>query len=512
MKVTSFPWFASHEFSLSWRDLYAMLSGNKKGRGGKIIFVLALIIAGLHLLAYAMLSPYFSANAPTGTSEKQTLIMISGFLLLPISLMASQAMESITRAFYTRSDLELILSSPAPATKLFTIRMAAIAFATTSLTLTVCAPALNVLAYIDHAGWLLGYAVILGSGLIATSFGILLTMAMFKLLGPKKTRLLAQIFAAIVGACFVVGIQIFAIASIGSISRVELLNSEYLSNILPDLESIIWLPAKAASGDISSALIFAVIAVFTFGLCLLAFAGKFGKTVLKASSVDFSEGAKTSKEIRFKAKSASAVLRQKEWKLLLRDKWLFSQTLMQLFYLLPPAFMLWQGFGQNQSSAFVMVPVLVMAAGQLAGGLAWLAISGEDAPELVTTAPVGKDAIIRAKVEAVLIAVGIVTIPLLLILALLSPMATLIGAFCVVASSISATIIQLWFKTQAKRSNFRRRQTSSRVATVGEAFSSILWAATSGLWIAGANIAMFSAILTISILLVVWAISPANRK
>ena len=45
-------------------------------------------------------------------------------------------------------------------------------------------------------------------------------------------------------------------------------------------------------------------------------------------------------------------------------------------------------FGKESGAYVVVVPVLVMAAGQLAGGLAWLAISGEDAPDLVATAPV----------------------------------------------------------------------------------------------------------------------------
>ncbi|WP_204307097.1 hypothetical protein, partial [Klebsiella aerogenes] len=67
--------------------------------------------------------------------------------------------------------------------------------------------------------------------------------------------------------------------------------------------------------------------------------------------------------------------------------WLMSQTLMQMLYLLPPALLLWQSFGEGGNPAPLIVPVLVMAAGQLAGGLAWLAISGEDAPDLVATAP-----------------------------------------------------------------------------------------------------------------------------
>ena len=41
--------------------------------------------------------------------------------------MISQAMELITRAFYARSDLDLILASPVDSNKLFGVRIAAIA-------------------------------------------------------------------------------------------------------------------------------------------------------------------------------------------------------------------------------------------------------------------------------------------------------------------------------------------------------------------------------------------------
>ncbi|MEZ5799935.1 MAG: hypothetical protein R3D29_05025 [Nitratireductor sp.] len=70
-----------------------------------------------------------------------------------------------------------------------------------------------------------------------------------------------------------------------------------------------------------------------------------------------------------------------------------------------PAFMLWHGYGTNGAVPTVVVPVLVMAAGQLSGGLAWLAISGEDAPQLVATAPVTR-MILRAKIEASLRSLG----------------------------------------------------------------------------------------------------------
>ena len=52
------------------------------------------------------------------------------------------------------------------------------------------------------------------------------------------------------------------------------------------------------------------------------------------------------------------------------------------------------------------------------------------------------------------------------------------AAFVLLAAG-AATAIQLWFRVQARRSQFRRRQTSSRIATFAEAFSSVGWAATS---------------------------------
>jgi ABC-2 type transport system permease protein len=57
---------------------------------------------------------------------------------------------------------------------------------------------------------------------------------------------------------------------------------------------------------------------------------------------------------------------------------------------------------------------------------------------------------------------------------MLSPTVGLIAVVTIPDSLVSAKMIQLWFRMQAKHSNFGRRQTSSRVATVAEALSSIL--------------------------------------
>ena len=504
----SYRWFAAHEFRLAWRDLYSMMSGNRPGRGSRILMVSILISLGLHFLAWAALRKTVANGIIV---DVPTLLMVSGFLLLPVSLMASQAMESITRAFYTRSDLELILASPAPATKLFAVRMIAIALGATSLTLLVTAPAINMLALGDQPGWLYAYPVVFAFGLMATSFAILLTMGLFTLIGPSKTRLIAQIVAAVVGAGFVIGIQLVAIISIGSMSRLQFLQSDFLIESAPDITSALWLPALGAMGNGSAAMMLFGVGVILFGVTLMLTAGSYGRIVLKAASIDLASGPVKQSKVNFRKMSAAAMLRRKEWKLLRRDKWLMSQTLMQLLYLIPPAFMLWHSFGQGSSMTLVVVPVIVMAAGQLAGGLSWLAISGEDAPELVTTAPITSGQVVRAKVEAILISVAFIAAPLIAGIALLSVHSALIAIVCVAASVVSATAIQLWFKAQARRSNFRRRQTSSRMATMAEAFSSILWAGTSAIWIAGSWAAIAVAIMVLGILAFTWWMSPARQ-
>ena len=149
-----------------------------------------------------------------------------------------------------------------------------------------------------------------------------------------------------------------------------------------------------------------------------------------------------------------------------------------------------------------------MAAGQLAGGLAWLTISGEDAADLVATAPMPPSRVTRAKIEVVVIVIAVIFAPLVTALAFASPLQAIVTALGVIIATISAAAIQLWFRVQAKRSQFRRRQTSSRVATFAEAFCSIGWAATGALALSLPIAGVISGLMTAGILAATWRISP----
>jgi ABC-2 type transport system permease protein len=170
--------------------------------------------------------------------------------------------------------------------------------------------------------------------------------------------------------------------------------------------------------------------------------------------------------------------------------------------------LLWVTFRDGSDAFVVLIPVVVMAAGQLAGGLAWLSISGEDAPDLVATAPVASSCVLRAKIEAVIGMIALIFSPMVAALAFDSVYGAMVMALGVLTVTGAATSIQLCFRVQARRSQFRRRQTSSRVATFAEAFSSIAWAATAALAAAGSLFALGPAAVAVLILFGVWIVRP----
>jgi ABC-2 type transport system permease protein len=505
---TSLTFLAHHEFRLAWRDWWSMLTAGRPRRARAVILAFAGFAIVMHLIAFSIVAKFAEIEPDP---DRGTLVVITGCALLAWSLMMSQAMESVTRAFYARSDLDLILSSPVASRRVFAVRIATMAVSTVLMAVLLAAPFINILIWRGGVRWLAAYGVVVAVGALAAGLSVAMTVALFRAIGPKRTRLAAQVVAAIVGAAFVIGLQVAAILSYGTLSYFTFLKSDLLVSLVPAIESAVWWPARAVLGDLT-----ALVAVLSGGLVLLAatiaiFSARFGEHAVAAAGVSGGGVMQRRRRGGFRKVSPRAALRHKEWTLLRRDPWLASQTLMQLLYLLPPGLMLWRAFGSHNDDLVLLVPVLVMGAGQLAGGLAWLAISGEDAPDLVATAPVPSHWIVRSKMEAVTGSVALVFAPFVIAMAWASPHDALAAVAGIGVSAAAATLIQLWFRTQAKRAHFRRRQTSSRVATFAEAFSSISWAGTFGLAAAGHWQAAITGLIALGILLGARALAPKKQ-
>ena len=198
----------------------------------------------MHVFAYLVLGRY--ADCPA--IDAHALVVITGTLVLAADDL-SQAMESVTRAFYARGDLDLILTSPATTG---TVCRAHRGDGVTILfmTLVLGAPFINVLVWLGGAHWLGAYGcrsrMALGAAL-----AVALRLRMFRAIGPRRTRVVAQIVAAVIGAAFVIGVQFAAILSFGTISRMAVLQSASLA-LAPDVRQPVWWPARAVLGEPSA--------------------------------------------------------------------------------------------------------------------------------------------------------------------------------------------------------------------------------------------------------------------
>ena len=502
----SLAWFARHEARLTWRDTLAMMTAGRKGRERTAAIWLMAFAVGLHAIAYLILRNYARGGI---SADLSSLVAVTATILLSGSAMLSQAMENVTRIFYTRSDLELILSAPVNPDRLFAVRIGAMTFSATLMSALLIGPFIDILIWRDGWRWLSAYGVLVSVSLVATSLAVVLTMRLFQAIGPRRTRLAAQIAAAIIGGIFVIGLQSAAMFSSGTFSRLSFLRSRNVLAHVPGPDSAVWAPARAALGDWRSLVWVLGLSILLFVIVAARAAPRFAGYVLTASSVSRQSGRPSAPARAFRVDTPSSALRRKERVLIRRDPWLISQSLMQLLYLSPPALLLWHNWGRA-GTAVILVPVLIMAAGQLAGGLAWLTISGEDAPDLVGSAPVSPARLLRAKAEAVLQCIAVVFCVFVAVLALASPYQAAVAIAGIFAASLSSILIQLWFRAQAKRSEFRRRHTSSRIATIAEALISITWAATGGIAVTGSRLCLIVAVIAVFLLWFVWLFSPAR--
>jgi ABC-2 type transport system permease protein len=285
------------------------MTAGGRTRARTAVIALVLVAAFMHLFAYWTVARYANANLASDTAA---LVGIMGTLVLSWALLLSQAMESVTRAFYSRSDLDLILTSPASARKVFAVRMGRIAAAAVAVAVLLAAPFINILAVLGGVRWLGAYGVVAAMGVVATAAALALTIALFRIIGAKRTRLIAQVVAAVIGAAFVICLQIAAIFSAGSLSRYTALQSEWMLRHAPDTASAFWWPARAMLGDVGALAAVVVCGVAILGLSIALFSRRFGEHAVAAADVSAVTVRQRRWSLRFRRRSAGHALRQKE--------------------------------------------------------------------------------------------------------------------------------------------------------------------------------------------------------
>jgi ABC-2 type transport system permease protein len=249
-------------------------------------------------------------------------------------------------------------------------------------------------------------------------------------------------------------------------------------------------------------LIWMAFGAIVFALACGLFGQRFARAAIASAGAPAQASAAAKGQARFGA-SASAALRIKERRVIWRDPWLMSQLLLQAAYTTPLAVILWRGGGPTGTIGVAFTPALVVIAAQLAGALSWIALSAEDAPDFLTTAPLTRAAIERAKIAAIGQPIALILALPLAALAFASPWAGLCALLFGAGAIASAALVNLWRQAPSRRGLVLRRHSQSKLVGMMEHLVSILWAvatttAVIGSWATLVPLAAVAAVLALN--------------
>jgi ABC-2 type transport system permease protein len=493
----AFAGFVRHDLRLGARGLASLFGAASPMRLAIIVLV---SFFALHAAAWPVAARLLEIeNGPDGALRVTIILASGGALIIP--WIVAQSMTALTRALFGRSDLELILSSPTDVRSLLAARALAIAIDAVASVGFLLAPLANVAALRGHVHWLALYPALMVAGLMGTGLGVMLAMGLFLAVGPRRARLFCQIATTVVGASFVLCLQIIAILP-------ERARAPILAALAPPangggvLQNLVWTPVRAAAGDRLAILSFAALGVAIFALACVFFGERFAQSVVVAAGTPAKAGGSAKRTTRFGGNTGAA-LRAKERRVVWRDPWLISQLLLQAAYTTPVAVILWRNGGPTGAIGVAFTPALVVIAAQLAGALSWIALSAEDAPDFLATAPVSRSAVERDKIVAIAQPIALILALPLAALAVAAPWAGLCGLLFGAGAIASSALVNLWRQAPSRRGLVLRRHSQSKLVGLMEHLVSILWAvaaaiAVIGSWAAIVPMAAVGVILAIN--------------
>ncbi len=474
-----------HEMLLTWRAFRA--SG--KGRHVRRIFFYSIMAAVLGFGGY-WAARFLSDIQPQ--PDVMTLGVVGGVFAILFSLMLSQALMLITESLYQRGDLDLLLASPVPLWRVVIVRMSAIAINVGLFYLILVAAVCVWLPFFDGWAWLSFAPSILLLTLFATAVALVLASAMFALIGPKNTRIFAQILGSIIGASFFIASQVPRFTE--DENRAEAMR-DIFNAVIPvvgDPASPISLPARAAFGLNADLAIWALVSLVAFLLAVWWYASRFANDAAAITGLGSRKRRNTSAARAMRSGSAATLI-FKEWRLLRRDPLLLSQILLPLLYFAPLFAVFGSRVGEegfNRISAAGFASAFVLLVTSFAASLAWLTVSAEDAPDLIASAPVSRDQVDNAKAAAAAVPSVLLLLPPVIGAGIIvAPMAGFWMLLGGAAAILSTCLIAIWHQTPGNRKEFRRRTRGSLMLNVGRSFVAVGWIGATGLAVSGWAIA-----------------------
>ncbi|NHZ83657.1 hypothetical protein F2P44_30980 [Massilia sp. CCM 8695] len=464
-------WLLRHELRLfMFEILGARRDSQRTGVNRKALAVWVILALLIHGFAFMALT---DARLSSGTPPLTLLMTVSAVMAGVFTMMMSTGLNTSVTALFERRDLDLLLSSPIPSRSVFTVRLAAIAATSAGLYLFFLTPFAHAGMVLGQWRWLGIYPAIAGMALVSSSLSMLLTLALVRWLGVRRTRVTAQLLGALSGAAMFLLAQAFNSPLGPALQR-------FVKRLLPlfalGADSIAWLPAKAALGMPLPALLMLAMGGAVFWLTARLTHGFFVDGVQQAAGA-----ARVAKAppgaLRFRfGRGLARTIMVKEWRLIWRDPQLIAQVGLQLMYMLPLLAPLLLG---RAVSLPALAAALTFLCGTLSASLGWIVISAEDAPDLLRAAPCSQGTIRRAKLAAVVIPpIAVAALPLCW-LAMRQPAAAAAMLLSCTLCALNSALVVAWCARPGLRGDFKARGKGNLASTVFELLTGVGWAGLS---------------------------------
>ncbi|MGI4844249.1 MAG: putative ABC transporter permease subunit [Janthinobacterium lividum] len=466
----SIPWLFRHELRLMWFSAGSAKSQKSQRRPG---------LAGLALIGLAWLAlhaiAWFVVSRTTAIDPRdpRVLVALSALLYGSMTFMLSSALKSSVQVLFERGDLDLLLSSPLPSHSIFTVRLGTVAAGTAALYLFFLAPFAHAGALLGHVGWLAVYPVLLGTATFVACAAMLLTLGLVRLIGARRTRIVAQVIGALAGALIFILSQLFANLSRSMETRAAAAFARAFAEDGPlGAGSPVWLPGRALLGEPLPVLGLVAMATAAF-LFTAARTHRFFVHGLQQAASSSRAARRPAGDLRFRfGRGLFMTMLLKEWRLILRDPQLISHVALQLIYLLPLFFII---FKRSEVQLPALAAGLTLLCSSLTASLAWITVSAEDAPDLLRLSPAPQGTVRNAKLAAAVLPCLFLVLAPLAWLVVRAPLAGLAAAGAVIGAVCAATVIVHWCGRPGLRSDYVARGKGDFLSSILGVFNSLSW-------------------------------------
>ncbi|MFY8095866.1 MAG: hypothetical protein ACOVN0_20485 [Niveispirillum sp.] len=460
LKPGGLPWLLRHELRMTLRT-------KKTGP-----WAWAILIVGILFMHGIGALSVFGFSKMRLAPENLHMIF-GGMGLFSVAIMLAASLQMTVNAIYTRGDLDLLLSSPLRPGTILPVRLLAVGLAVMLSSLAMAACFMNPGAVMVSGRWLVGYVTLPALCMMAVTVSFLLVLGLVKLVGARRARTAAQVLGGVIGIGAALAAQIPNMNSTAD-KATQSKNFQAMAALgdHPAMVPVQWLGA-AITGEPLPFLILLLVSLGGFVLVTITLGPAFVRSVNDAAGTEATPRRKQGDAgpLVLRTRGITGTVLWKEWRLILRDPSLLTQVCSILLVAAPivlPSIGKHINTASGEQLAFGWMGI-VPVAGLLAGALAWLAFAGEDAPDLLGTAPVPARRMLRDRLLAAALPAIVPATPVCLYVALSTPWSALLLWLVTLLSVTTYLAMDMrQGPVLGGRKAFQKRYQSNVIALFGE--------------------------------------------